>query len=1253
MAETFRQAAIGTDISVDGLDKIFQANDYVDKLIGKMKTLTGMNKDVGSSMDKINNGNSGLKEMNQNAQNATNSYRFMSNEVNKAKATVENMKQTISGQNSEIQQMKQRIDELRQNNPVLQSIRDNFKNNNSAIKENIDNVKKLQGSLGQIHDDNIKRLGQSGEETGRKFDESEKKLHRFRDTALGTFAGNIFANTFGSIPNVLKDATEQGLKFSSAGADVKKNWANAGLNPAQTDGMIKQLGEIRQHADISAGAITGMQRKYLGLTNGNVGQAQAITNTMTSFGKDSQMTGRQSKMMDRMMSSNQKVNAGMFNKTALGPLRNEIEKMSGMTSQAFSNMVNSGKLTGDKLRSYMISASKDSGKAWNQYLQTDQGKADMFKATMATTKKSFDTGVSGNLFKSIQQIIGQHKSLAEVQKTVEGLGKSLGQHIGNTIGKVVTFITKNEGPLKTIGSSVWNIVKAISSGAWDTIKSVLSIIGGHSKDAHHGLQGVADSLNNISKHKHGLEMVGKVLISMFAIGKIAKFTRFVSGLGAPIVGITKRVGKLSTVFAKTGKISKTFRFFHPTIFKHLRIVGKGLKSIYSIGKTAFTFLGSKALSVGKNILTLVKSINIAKIATKAWSAVTKVITGVQWAFNAAMDANPIGMITLAIAGVVAGLYELYKHFKPFRKVVNGAFKSAGRAAKWLGGKARAGFNMIKSSMKPVMNFVKKNFKNTFSNVKNTFKSASNSIKDVIRIFRDVLKGNFKDIGKVIPDLVSNMWNTVKGIFSTKFSILKDLTSDALSGISGIFKSWGKSVGNFFSSLWDGIKSGFKSAINWLTGLLKPAISGVNWISSKLGGKTINVDAFHLANGTMDGKLPRNTMAMLNDGNDSPSTQNKELVQLPNGHEFIPQKRNWVGMLPKGSRVFNATQTKMLMELRGIRHYANGSLQKFGFGSWAGGLVHKVSSGVGDVVKGAENIGSKAINGVESAGKSAWNWTKSTAGHLWNGAKKVGWAVMHPIRFIKSLFSGMPKMPEMISNMTGGMINTIKNAALSFFNKNAGSAGNPVGGDTKRWIPVIKKAAAFMHQDLAGGDIGALLNRIQKESGGNPGIRQQVQDVNSAAGNPARGLVQYTPTTFAGWSLPGHGNITNGFDQLLAVMNDSNWRSDIRMPGGWGPTGHRARKNGGDVKANDIYRVNEEGFELFQPKQDGRVINHKDSKNIVNNSNRPIKVEYKPTIQITGNDISEDKILDAINNSSDSLMDKLASKISKDGGYIIG
>jgi hypothetical protein len=63
-----------------------------------------------------------------------------------------------------------------------------------------------------------------------------------------------------------------------------------------------------------------------------------------------------------------------------------------------------------------------------------------------------------------------------------------------------------------------------------------------------------------------------------------------------------------------------------------------------------------------------------KVATTAWTAV-------QWLLNAALAANPIGLVIVAVAALAAGIVIAYKHSETFRHVVTAAFDAVLAAAR--------------------------------------------------------------------------------------------------------------------------------------------------------------------------------------------------------------------------------------------------------------------------------------------------------------------------------------------------------------------------------------------------------------------------------------------------------------------------------------------------------------------------------------------------------------------------------------------
>ena len=68
------------------------------------------------------------------------------------------------------------------------------------------------------------------------------------------------------------------------------------------------------------------------------------------------------------------------------------------------------------------------------------------------------------------------------------------------------------------------------------------------------------------------------------------------------------------------------------------------------------------------------SFQLAAEFVKGLHLATKIATAAQWAWNAAMSANPIGLIVIAIAAVIGAIYLLYTHFDGVREYADKAWE---------------------------------------------------------------------------------------------------------------------------------------------------------------------------------------------------------------------------------------------------------------------------------------------------------------------------------------------------------------------------------------------------------------------------------------------------------------------------------------------------------------------------------------------------------------------------------------------------
>ncbi|MGV3155531.1 peptidoglycan DD-metalloendopeptidase family protein [Staphylococcus simulans] len=139
-----------------------------------------------------------------------------------------------------------------------------------------------------------------------------------------------------------------------------------------------------------------------------------------------------------------------------------------------------------------------------------------------------------------------------------------------------------------------------------------------------------------------------------------------------------------------------------------------------------------------------------------------------------------------------------------------------------------------------------------------------------------------------------------------------------------------------------------------------------------------------------------------------------------------------------------------------------------------------------------------------------------------------------------------------------------------------------GGQNKaasKWKGDIKRAAKKMKVNLSGSELNGIVAQIQRESNGNAGVTQgNIGDINNLRGTPAQGLLQYVPSTFDSYKVKGYGNIKNGYHQLLAFFNNSNWRRDLPYgKSGWSPTGSRRFASGGLINTEGWYNLAEGGY----------------------------------------------------------------------------
>lgn len=551
------------------------------------------------------------------------------------------------------------------------------------------------------------------------------------------------------------------------------------------------------------------------------------------------------------------------------------------------------------------------------------------------------------------------------------------------------FSKTTKGQLAGI-EGTWQNLKAkfagpLVEGVAKALESVDSKKGGLG-DVKKQLQGIAEALgakmgNYIGEAIKFLvknrKALSEIASSVFTIGK-----NLAIGAWKPVASIIKTIG------GQSGKASKGLRGFGNA----LNDISKHKSAIQSVGMVLTgMFAAKKLLGMGTGILGLRKHILEFTSSTRLMGSAIKLLPWALW--------------IAGIAAAIAVLVKLYQHDKKFRKFVNGIMASVRKMAK--------------------------SFKNLWGDAKGIFKNGFKTIESIVNVGIDVLTGDWKGFKKDGVKLIKSFWSLAKDVFKADFDFINDLTGGKLEKMTKAFSNTWKDIGkgwkyfwngisDWFGDLWKGIVKHVQDGINNVIKVLNSGISGIDSVIHAFGGssKAIGtINPVHLATGTgaLSGQrraITKPTMAVLNDGNDSPETGNREMLIHPNGMGELIKGTNVMRMLEPGAEVLNATEAKMAMSMQ---HFASGT----GFFSnlWKG--TKKVAA---DAVGGVES----GISGIGNFASKAWHG----ATHLLSTIQKI---IAGPGKYLNSLMGKKPSgQGTILSDFAGGFYDSMKKQASTWW-----------------------------------------------------------------------------------------------------------------------------------------------------------------------------------------------------------------------------
>lgn len=415
-------------------------------------------------------------------------------------------------------------------------------------------------------------------------------------------------------------------------------------------------------------------------------------------------------------------------------------------------------------------------------------------------------------FERISTVVGQVKD--SVSKLWDNISK--GTSTSNIIQTIVGFFNN-------LGLAVYDVVDFVTK-LWESLQN----------------SGALDGFKNAFKNTFSI----------------------ISSLVSPVIDLVKKlwdkiseagsqqsvIETLDSAFSMVGSTIESVTGFVKGLVDWFKQGGTGVDVLKAAFVGLGTILGGYAVYQG-----ILKGIALAQeawaIATGVWSAITSGATAIQMAFNAAIAANPIGIIVIAIMAVVAALIyfftqttagkQIWQDFINWLKVAwqgissffsglwNGIVQIFNTTVTAIHDFVVPIFNTIASGIQIAMNLIWSVIQIAWQLIKVTIEFVVGGIIAYIKFGFNTLVSIIQFVMNIIKSVITTVWNFISPFIMGVVNGIKNAISIAWNAISSIISSVMNAIKSFIVPIWNSIKAVISSVMN----AIKSVISSI-WNSIK-------------------------------------------------------------------------------------------------------------------------------------------------------------------------------------------------------------------------------------------------------------------------------------------------------------------------------------------------------------------------------------------------------------------------------------
>lgn len=1017
-----------------------------------------------------------------------------------------------------------------------------------SLAENKQAISALNSEMDKTSPNPFVRLKSSIKSTN---EQAEKTHSIFKSVFSASLLSNAVTGAWNSMTLHIGDAIRMGNTYLEQQDKMDAQWKTLAGSNSGAKAMVKGINDLATSAQNSSEMVNGLASQFYAIDKNKdhvLALSKATLTLQDAFGASDDAVQNFGQQWSQMM-ANGKVSAQDFMsftnvfpalKPALLDYEKDVTHNSNLTMKQLNDMISQGKISSETMNTVLENTAKKNKEATKNFGETIPGMTRTITATMPKLIGELEKP----FYKMKNPLVGSISKWITDKDTAKEFNK-----LGKVTTQALSNITEAFGGSKLNGSKVLDgVIKGLTKsiqefGKWTaTHKKDIKEFFGNFKEKS------ADTIKVLGASLQAFSAVTMPLIKLMAkhpkvAGTFLAGFMIASKLGGTITAITGISKAMKILFSVIGNFAKT----NPVglIITGIVAVTVALTTLYKHNKKFKKFVNglvSAAADFAKGVL---------KWFGQAWSNISsffkKVINFVKKDWKE---------ILLYIVNPFAGAFALiYKHNAKFRKAINSLVKTVINYFKNMGKNISNIFNDIKSfiaktlssigktwnkAWKSISNFfnkVWKAIKKTLSNVLNTIKKTlvsslnayiklwSTAWKSVSKTFANIWNGIKKFLRSMLSwlrnaiddamDFVYKIWhkgwNKISSFFSNTWKGMKKFGHDAIWSLKNTFDSVLGKIHKAFSNTWKGIKSGFsdmwdgmktlaRKGINAVIKIPNAGISGINGLIHDFGGPKhaiSHIPSVKYATGTgmfsnVRKAITKPTLALLNDGNDSPETGNQETLIHPNGAMELVQGRNTKRILAPGTEVLNASETAMMLGMQAMPF-------KSGTGFWSG-----------------------IFGGVTKVAGNVWNGMKNGVKKFTEMFKFITNAVAHPVKTLQDKFNPSAKgLAGMFDSFGTAMFKKPKSQAKNWWKtlwsmandaSSAGADGDMKGDDYRfknrvadsgngdPWGYFFKECVSFVASRLA--NSGVPSSKFSHLGNGSDWVNAPVRHTN----NPKPGMV---------------------------------------------------------------------------------------------------------------------------------------------------